>query len=222
MRRLHATGGRMPSFPSAPWIEQRASWPDEGRHVLACFDADTVVVWQAYLPSIGDAAVADGRFGGGGWSFGRMSWVKPNFLWMMYRSAWGTAEGQERVLAVRVRRTAFDGWLGQAVGSSFRPGAHADRAAWQAAVRGSDVRLQWDPDHDPHGRPLARRALQLGLRGAALAVYASDAIVAIEDASAFVAEQRAHVRGRALDALSVPVEACYPLAASLRERLSAS
>lgn len=28
------------------------------------------------------------------------------------------------------------------------------------------VRVQWDPDHDPHGEPLGfRRAIQLGLKG---------------------------------------------------------
>ena len=50
-----------------------------------------------------------------------MSWVKPNYLWMMYRSVWGTKEGQEVTLAVRLRRDAFDEILREAVHSTFEP-----------------------------------------------------------------------------------------------------
>ena len=52
----------------------------------------------------------------------------------------------------------------------------------------SEVRLQWDPDHDPHGRPLARRALQLGLRGEALTSRALRA--ACDEASPTVLQAR--------------------------------
>ncbi len=89
-----------------PYAEQTQAWPSEGRHVLAQHDAETVVVYQAFRPSIAEFAVRAGRFGGE-FSLTRMSWIKPNFLWMMYRSAWATKEGQERVLAVR-RRGATD------------------------------------------------------------------------------------------------------------------
>ena len=65
-----------------------------GRHVLAQYDAETVVVYQAYRPSIGAFAATHGYFGGG-FSPSRMSWIKPNFLWMMYRCGWATKEGQE-------------------------------------------------------------------------------------------------------------------------------
>jgi hypothetical protein len=37
-----------------------------------------------------------------------MSWIKPGFLWMMYRSGWGTKSGQQVVLAVRLPREFFD------------------------------------------------------------------------------------------------------------------
>ena len=58
---------------------QRARWPRDGRHVMAQYDADSVVVYQAYRPAIGQFAAAHGYFGGE-FSLGRMSWVKPNFL----------------------------------------------------------------------------------------------------------------------------------------------
>ena len=50
-----------------------------------------------------------------------MSWIKPNFLWMMYRSGWGQKEGQEVVLAVKIKRAAFDTILAHAVRSKHNP-----------------------------------------------------------------------------------------------------
>jgi hypothetical protein len=194
-----------------PHGDVAATWPGSGRHVLASFDEATVVVYQAYRPSIGRFAATHGFFGGD-FSFSRMSWVKPNFLWMMYRSGWGTKEGQEITLAVRVTRAAFDGWLAAAVPSSHVRELHATREEWQQAVAASDVRMQWDPDHAPDGTPLERRAVQLGLRGEALARYARDQIVSIEDISADVAREREHLRSGAT--LCVPRERVYPLSAT--------
>jgi hypothetical protein len=191
-----------------PYLEQNAAWPADGRHVLAQYDAESVVVYQAYRPAIGRFAAEHGWFGGA-FSLSRMSWIKPNFLWMMYRSGWGTKEGQEVVLAITLRRAAFDAILQAAVPSSYDRARFATEAAWQDAVARSEVRLQWDPDHDPAGAPVARRAVQLGLRGTFLRRYAREWIVGIEDISPFVAEQRDNVR-RAGD-LVTPTERVYPI-----------
>jgi hypothetical protein len=37
-----------------------------------------------------------------------MTWIKPSFLWMAYRSGWGTKPGQERVLAIKIKRSGFE------------------------------------------------------------------------------------------------------------------
>src|SRR5215213_1537920 len=103
-----------------PYLEQVKVWPKSGRHILAQFDAESVVVNQAYRPSIGRYAAEHGRFGGE-FSVERMSWVKPNFLWMMYRSGWGTKADQEVTLAVRLRRSFFEEILTRAVPSSWDP-----------------------------------------------------------------------------------------------------
>src|ERR1043165_4803179 len=100
----------MTSLRIEPYVAQRARWPVEGRHVMAQFDEETVVVYQAYRPSIGLFAAKHGYFGGD-FSLNRMSWIKPNFLWMMYRSGWATKEGQEVVLAVWIARATFDAIL---------------------------------------------------------------------------------------------------------------
>jgi hypothetical protein len=153
------------TLATAPYAEQLKGWPQAGPHILAHFDEDTIIVYQAYRPSIGRFAVENQCFGGD-FKYSRMSWIKPNFLWMMYRSQWGQAEGQEVVLAIRLRRRFFDSLLAQAVPSSFDARAFAGREEWAAAVARSDVRRQWDPDHLPTGEKCERRAIQLGLRGA--------------------------------------------------------
>src|SRR5690242_2664228 len=146
------------------YLDQSHTWPKSGRHILAQFDADSIYVYQAYRPSIAQFAVQHQRFGGD-FSYSRMSWIKPNFLWMMYRAGWATKEGQEHILAIRLKRPFFDEILATAVASSFGASGFASHEEWSEAVAKSDVRLQWDPDHDPSGAPLERRAIQLGLRG---------------------------------------------------------
>ena len=169
--------------------EQQKHWPQSGRHILAHFDDASIVVYQAYRPAIADFAVKHQRFGGE-FSYNRMSWIKPNFLWMMYRAGWATKEGQERILAIRLPRDFFDDILRAAVPSTFEATRYATHNDWQLAVANSDVRLQWDPDHDPHGKPLERRAVQLGLRGTTLYRYGTEMLLSIEDITDFVSEQR--------------------------------
>ena len=204
-----------------PYITQTARWPRDGQHILAQFDETSVVVYQAYHSSIGHFAATYGYFGGG-FRFTRMSWVKPNFLWMMFRSGWGTKEGQEVVLAIWLRRTAFDSILAQAVHSAFHQEYYASEAGWKMAIEQSEVRMQWDPDHDPTGAKVARRAIQLGLRGQTLSQYARDWILDIQDISSFVRQQRDYAYSP-YSQLITPRETVYPVAdATLAARLGVS
>ena len=85
------------------YAEQLRGWPTSGRHILAQYDAESLMVYPAYRPEIGEFAARHGHFGGT-FTYSRMSWIKTNFLWMMYRSGWGTKPGQEVTLAVRLKR----------------------------------------------------------------------------------------------------------------------
>lgn len=198
------------NLQTQPYLTQSPTWPKHGPHIMAQYDDHSVIVYQAYRPAIGNFAAQHNYFGGE-FSLNRMSWIKPNFLWMMYRCGWGTKEGQEITLAIRLHRHAFDTILSGAVASSFNPTIYPDQTAWKSAVANSDVRLQWDPDHDPTGNPLDRRAIQLGLRGATLALYARDWIISIDDISPFVAEQRANTPPSRWPDLLTPAERPYPV-----------
>ena len=63
------TSLRLESFQA-----QSARWPASGRHVLAQYDDESVVVYQAYRPSIGLFAAVQGEFGGG-FSLSLLSWI---------------------------------------------------------------------------------------------------------------------------------------------------
>ena len=202
-----------------PYLEQVKFWPREGRHILAQYDDDTVFVYQAYRPAIGRFAAENGKFGGE-FSYTRMSWVKPNFLWMMYRSGWGTKEGQEITLALRLRRTFFESLLAEAVPSSWDRDQYDTEADWTQAVTGSSVRLQWDPDHHPSGGAIERRAIQLGLRGKALEAFGQRELLEVIDISEFVADQRSRLETGGVASLITPCERVYaPANSTLIARL---
>ena len=190
------------------YSEQISQLPKVGRHITAQFDEEGVIVYQAYRQAIGEFAATQGYFGGE-FSLSRMSWIKPNFTWMMYRSGWGQKVGQEVVLAVKIRRSIFDLILADAVCSSYNHDLYPTERDWKRAVVNSDVRIQWDPDHGPRGGKLDRRAIQLGLRGKMLANYAKESIIWIEDISEFVHEQHQNLND--LTTLMVPSEAIYPV-----------
>ncbi|WP_326780000.1 DUF4291 domain-containing protein [Streptomyces longwoodensis] len=159
----------------------------------------TITVYQAYSPEIGLPAARDGRFPTV-WQRDRMTWIKPSFLWMMYRCGWGTKEGQETVLAVEISRDGFEWALEHACLSHYEHGLHADRATWKRQLKRSPARVQWDPERDLHLRPLAHRSLQLGLTGEAARRYADEWTVSITDVTSLAHTVHAHVREGQLDA----------------------
>ncbi|MGW7031685.1 DUF4291 domain-containing protein [Streptomyces xanthophaeus] len=186
--------------------------PHTPRHQIRAAHTDaTVTVYQAYAPRLGVPAARDGRFPPA-WKRERMTWVKPSFLWMMYRCGWATKADQGTVLAVEITREGFDEALRGACLSHYVPGVHADREAWQHALRGSSARVQWDPERDLHLNPLPHRSLQLGLSGPASRAYADRWTVSIRDVTPLAREVHGLIRGgedAAAHAL-LPVETPYP------------
>ncbi|MFI9723194.1 DUF4291 domain-containing protein [Streptomyces sp. NPDC052396] len=179
--------------------------------IRALHTPSTVTVYQAYAPEIGLPAARDGRFPAA-WKRDRMTWIKPSFLWMMYRCGWGTKEGQQTVLAVEISREGFEWALRRACLSHYEPALHPSRDAWKAELRRSPARVQWDPERDPHLRPLPHRSLQLGLSGEAAARYADQWTVAIRDVTPLAAEVHALVRAGDLAGAArlLPEERPYP------------
>lgn len=185
--------------------EQIQDWPQEGHHLMAQYDDEKIIVYQSYRKEIGEFAVRNQYFGGP-FSLERMTWIKPNFLWMMYRNGWGTKVEQEYVLAIHLKMDAFRKYLQNAVYSSYSDRFGISREAWQDEVKASSARLQWDPDHDPFGTKQERRAIQIGLRNDLIRSFAREDLILIENISEFVKEQHQFVLSNDLDQLTLPEE----------------
>jgi hypothetical protein len=139
---------------------QEHLWPETGNHILSHYDESSIVVYQAYNSKIAKQLVEAQNFHSdsvlqSGFNLNRMTWIKTNFLWMMFRSAWATKSNQEKILAIRITRAGFEDILTKAVLSK------------NSSNKNNEVILQWDPDHMPNGDKVqsGRRAIQLGLRG---------------------------------------------------------
>jgi len=194
--------------------------PQDGRHLLAQTNGQEVIVYQAFNNCIADYAITNQSFGGNCYSFNRMSWIKPNFLWMMFRNGWGVKENQERTLAISISKEHFASILELGVFSSFKPNLYASDLEWKTALSNSDVRLQWDPDHYPNGDKHDRRAIQIGMRRDILYQFCTDWIISIKDISDFVEKQRMAIQTKSLDALRVPRESVFLIESlALREKL---
>ena len=155
------------------------------KEIRAVYTDETIRVYQAYNKTIAEEAVNNGTFGAH-FSMDRMTWIKPSFLWMMYRCGWARKENQEHVLAIDIKRTGFDKAVESAVISTFSEELGITKDEWQKRVKESDVRVQWDPEKDIDGNNLPYRSLQLGLRGKAVEEYVHDWIVKVTDITDYV------------------------------------
>ncbi|MFD5828221.1 DUF4291 domain-containing protein [Lentzea sp. NPDC060358] len=156
----------------------------EQREIRADYDDQSIVVYQAYSPAIADPAVAAQRFVPP-FKMERMTWIKPSFLWMMYRCGYARKEGQERVLAVRITREGFDWAVAHAVSSRI-PGKPS-------------VRVQWDPERGLHHEALPHRSIQIGLTREAVEKYVHEWTIAITDVTPLARQVHEKVLAHDLD-----------------------
>ncbi|MFD9074170.1 DUF4291 domain-containing protein [Streptomyces lasiicapitis] len=179
--------------------------------IRADYDADTIVVYQAYAPAIADAALRAGRFVAP-FSFHRMTWIKPSFLWLMHRSNWARKPGQERVLAVRITRQGWEDALSQAVLTTADP----------AAVAQATVHVQWDPERSLRGAALNHYSIQVGIGRHLIRAFNDDWIVSLTDLTPQVRKAATMTQtGHATKAKRLfPAERVYPLPRTLEGLLS--
>ncbi|MDI3404788.1 DUF4291 domain-containing protein [Streptomyces cavernicola] len=202
--------------------DQKATTTIATRSIRALHTDTTVTVYQAYSPALGLPAARDGHFPAA-WKRDRMTWVKPSFLWMMYRCGWGAKDGQQTVLAVEIDRAGFEWALRNACLSHYERDLHADAQAWRQELRSAPARVQWDPERDIRLRPLPYRSLQLGLTGEATRRYADEWITSITDVTPTAHTIHALVREGQLAAARalLPEEREYPATPGLLTHLGA-
>ncbi len=193
--------------------------PDH-KEIRALYNRETIRVYQAYSHTIADAALAAGTFVEPPFKMARMTWVKPSFLWMMYRAGWGRKdEGQNRILAIDISRTGFDWALAQGCLSSHNAAIHGDAEAWRAQQ--GAVRIQWDPERGLKLQRREHRSIQIGLRGEAVRLYVGQWIQNITDITAEAQRIEALVQcGELAQAGALlPQERVYPVSPAIARQL---
>lgn len=188
--------------------------------VRADYDKETIVVYQAYSPSIADPALQAKTFVSP-FSFNRMTWIKPSFLWLMERSNWGQKSNQDRILAVRIKRSGWEEALSLGVLTSYQAGIHRHFEDWKEQFDKAIVHIQWDPERSIRGADLGYDSIQVGLSRHIIQKFVDEWIVDIQDYTPLVRKmydliQRGHVDKASKFA---PKEKVYPVDAIIAKRL---
>lgn len=190
------------------------------REIRASFDRNSIVMYQAYNDAIADAALQAKRFVAP-FSFQRMTWIKPSFLWLMERSGWATKSNQTRIMAVRITRDGWESALADAVLTSFEPGVHRSREEWRSQFDSAQIHVQWDPERSLQGKHLPHRSIQIGIGRTRIQEFVSEWIVEIRDLTELTGKLRQLRRTGDFPkaARMLPAESVYPVSPSIATRL---
>lgn len=190
------------------------------REIRALYDRDTIVMYQAYCPQIADPAIARQKFVSP-FSFHRMTWIKPSFLWMMHRSKWGRKSNQQRTLAVHISRAGWDKALSLGVLTHPEPSVFPHAGDWEAEFKGEAVHIQWDTERSLRGNSLNHFSIQVGISRHLIREFVENWIVRIEDVSPDVAKIRDFLKsGREQQARKLlPPERVYRVNSSIAKRI---
>lgn len=151
------------------------------KEIRAFYTEQFIRVYQAYNNVIAESAVKNNQFVSPPFKADRTTWIKPSFLWMMYRSGWATKENQERILAIDITHEDFKWALDNAVLSHFDPDVYKTHEDWQKIKENAPVVIQWDPERDIRLNKLDYRAIQIGLTPPATKLYISNWNIKITD-----------------------------------------
>ncbi len=188
--------------------------------IRADYDAQSIVVYQAYAAAIARPALEAQRFVPP-FSFNRMTWIKPSFLWLMERSNWGHKSGQECILAIRIKRSGWDEALSLAVLTHPERAVYENAEAWRAAFDKAAVVVQWDPERSIRGASLPYDSIQVGLSRHIIRRYAEEWILSIQDYTPLVKKISGLLKaGQAEKAKKLlPQERVYPVEEATGRRL---
>jgi hypothetical protein len=189
--------------------EHERHLPAIGKFIIAQFNKESIIVYQAFRDSIAEYAIRHQRFGGGDYDFDRTTWLKPSFLWMMHYSGWAQKENQENVLAIKMTRKGFDEILRFAVMTTFYKDIYGDNASWKKQLETSEVQLQWEPYHDLYGNKTERKAVKIGLSGNMLERFNNEWILEIKNITPYVQQQQDLLNANRVDDIRVPQERAY-------------
>ena len=153
------------------------------RQIRALHTPTHITLYQAYNTTIATAAVAHQLLSASpSFSPSRMTWIKPSWAWMLYRSGYSYKDAnQERILALTMRLDDFFALLSKGIPVEGEEGL-------------PEVRIQWDPERTVRLEKLGHRSIQIGVPRGIVGWWVGR-IVGIEDVT-----ERARELKKVLDA----------------------
>jgi len=176
--------------------EPLSSSPSPGspayREIRADYTDTTITVYQAYHANIAIPAVTHQSLTASpNFSLTRMTWIKPSWAWMLYRSGYSYKdERQSHILAIKLKHETFFSLLRQAVLSNAT--TNREESVGKKMEKGSVI-VQWDPERSIRIGKLGYRSIQIGIRKELVEEYCKG-IVGIEDVT-----EKARTLKRVLD-----------------------
>lgn len=189
------------------------------REIRATFDNETITIYQAYNEAIALAALQAQKFVPP-FSFNRMTWIKPSFLWLMERSGWGRKPNQESILAIKIKRSFWEKALSNAVLTHPEKALYKEDALWEKLFSEAKIYVQWDPERNLQGTKLPHRSIQVGVSRFWAEKY-NEAIISIENLTPLVHKiDQLRKEGKTENAKRLlPTEKIYPLPKEIGEKI---
>ncbi|RYE25438.1 MAG: DUF4291 domain-containing protein [Sphingobacteriales bacterium] len=189
--------------------EHERHLPSTGKYIIAQFTKEYIVVYQAFKDSIAEYAVANQKFGGDDYDFGRVTWLKPSFLWMMYYSGWANKQNQENVLAIKISIDGFEHILRHAVLNRSFIDSLPILDIFRKNKTPEQVQWSWETYHDLRGSKTDRKAVKIGLSGDILQRFNNEWILEIQNVTEYVKQQQLLVKEDKISKVLLPRERAY-------------
>ncbi|MEL6561929.1 MAG: DUF4291 domain-containing protein [Bacteroidota bacterium] len=190
------------------------------QEIRASYDRETITVYQAYNKQIALNAFKNNRFESP-FSFNRMTWIKPSYLWLMERSNWATKSNQEYILGIKIKRTFWEKALSLGVLTHPDNAVYASGFDWEQQFRDAPVHIQWDPERTLKGGKLNERTIQVGISRQLIEEFNNEGITEITDLTALTKKiYHLKLAGKYAAAKRLlPKEKVYPLDIDIEQRI---
>ncbi len=190
------------------------------QEIRADYNRDAIIVYQAYSEKIGKAAIKNNKFESP-FSFKRMTWIKPSYLWLMERSGWGTKSNQTVILGIKIKRSAWETALGMGILTHPDKEIYSNGATWNNQFKAAKVHVQWDPERNIRGSKLQERSIQVGISRFLIEEYNTEWIEEIVDLTPLTKKiNQLRKVGKHKEAKRLlPYERVYPLSEEIEKRI---
>eukprot|EP01107_Rhizomastix_libera_P000254 TRINITY_DN10452_c2_g1_i1.p1 TRINITY_DN10452_c2_g1~~TRINITY_DN10452_c2_g1_i1.p1 ORF type:complete len:1145 (+),score=355.65 TRINITY_DN10452_c2_g1_i1:10-3444(+) len=177
------------SFPQLPMetFISRSRLPESGKHVVAQYDHDTIVLYLSLSQSVCTNFLQTGKFDGSH----SINWFQTSFYGIVKQSKWGTKKDHERILAFRIPLSVFVQSLSIAVPSTFQKSeSYPSESQWKEAYERSETFFEWYGEIEIHGQAVKRKSIRLGLKAKSLTQMIHEKSLEMEDMTDFMRTQK--------------------------------